>query len=205
MQFSSRKVWKEEAISLFYSGVGAWGLLLDVLALPCLSDDNTRPVPGFAGDRRERQAHLCMGTLAAPEPHFSRSWSSCVLGLQLVISHSGSSLSSDNQPFPMHGHPWGFLVHSSHVFNWGMALVSWEFDKSTAAVSASPVPEVQPVAFSPPLFAPPFSSSPSDLPLPSAPLGWRRKCCWNRNAGSLLQNSCPACLLDLLTSLFLGN
>lgn len=70
MQFNSRKVWKEEAIPPFYSEKGARDPLLDILALPCLND-NTRPVPGFAGDRGEREASLCVGALVAPEPHFT--------------------------------------------------------------------------------------------------------------------------------------
>lgn len=58
---------------------------------------------------------------------------------------------------------------------------------------------------SPPLFAPSFSIFPSELLLPSGPLGRRRRSCWNSSAGVLLQDSGPVFLLDLLTSLFLGN
>lgn len=123
MQFNSRKVQKEETISHFYSEEGAWGPLLDILALPCLSDDNTRPVSGFTGDRGERQASLCVGALAAPEPHFTWAKVHVCWGCTSLFPTVGAA-SPPISVLPIHSHPWAFLVLSSHIFIVEVQLLS---------------------------------------------------------------------------------
>lgn len=67
MGFSSRRVWKEEAIFSFLLLEGSLRSTLRPLALPYLSDNNTSPVPGLAEDRRERSQslHGCFGSTRA--------------------------------------------------------------------------------------------------------------------------------------------
>lgn len=95
---------------------GSLRYTLRPLALPYLSDNNTSPVPGLAEDRREREVSLCMGALAAPEPHEAvdkvHAWWGCT-----SLSSTVGAASPLIPALPMRGRPWGFLVHCKIRFH----------------------------------------------------------------------------------------
>lgn len=98
---------------------------MELLALPSLSDD-TRAVPSFL-ETEEKDKPVFVWVLQHQQSPISAGPKVHVCWGCTSLSPTAGAASPLISAIPKHGRPWGFLVHSSHVFSvevWPLSLGS---------------------------------------------------------------------------------